>query len=232
MAFENPLAEALLEAVEGQEPVAGFAQHRSGTAQSAFGVDEVGGVERCSAGLALVAVGTGAVAVGTFAGYVAVSQKHLGLRVVELCGGLLHELALLMQAGEELRCCGRVDVAGGARVHIEAYAEFLKAVLDDFVIAVYHILRGNALVLSLDGDRHTVLIAAADHGYGAPLQAQVSGINVGRHINAGQMSYVYRAVGVRKCGGYEGTFILFHRDYVYVIMIVASNRKISKYLRM
>ena len=98
------------------------------------------------------------------------------------------------------------------------------------MIAVYHILRGNALVLSLDGDRHTVLVAASDHGYGAPLQAQVSGINVGRHVNAGQMPYVYRAVGVRESGGYEGTFILLHRDYVYVIMIVASNRKISKYL--
>lgn len=59
-------------------------------------VDQVGGVERCAACLALVAVGFGVVAMRTFAGDIAVGEELAGFRVVELHRFFLDELAVLV----------------------------------------------------------------------------------------------------------------------------------------
>src|SRR5699024_10147971 len=54
--FEYPPAQERFVPVERQVPVAGFAQHRLRTRYGTARVDEVGGVERTAAFLALVAV--------------------------------------------------------------------------------------------------------------------------------------------------------------------------------
>ncbi len=59
-------------------------------------VDQVGGVERCAACLALVAVGFGVVAMRTFAGDLAVGEELDGFGVVELHGSFRDGLAVLV----------------------------------------------------------------------------------------------------------------------------------------
>ncbi len=70
--LENPSAQFAFPSVERQVPVLCLLQHRGVARYGAFGIDEVGGVEGCAARLALVAVGTRVVAMGAFAGHVAV----------------------------------------------------------------------------------------------------------------------------------------------------------------
>ena len=54
--------------------------------------------------------------------------------------------------------CGR----SRAPVDVEGYAQLGKGILDDGMIAVYDILRGDTLFFGLDGDGHSMLVAAAD----------------------------------------------------------------------
>jgi hypothetical protein len=59
-------------------------------------VDEVGGVERCSARFALVAIGARVVAVGTFAGDIAVGEELVGFFIIELHRSFLDEFAFFI----------------------------------------------------------------------------------------------------------------------------------------
>ena len=74
------------------------------------------------------------------------------------------------------------------------------------MIAVHHVLRGDAFLLGADGDGHSVFVGAADEDYIFLFQSQVADINVGRNINACQVSDMNRAVGIRQCRGHGGTF--------------------------
>ena len=150
-------------------------------------------------------------AVGALAGDVAVGQELAGLLVVELHGSLLDKLALVVEAAEKLRCRLRVQLRGGAGVYVKRYAQPGHRVADDGVVAVDDVLWGDTLGLGLDGDGHAMLVAAADHQHLAAAHTQVAGVDVCGDVDAGQMAYVHRAVGVRQRGGYEGTVgSLFH----------------------
>ena len=61
------------------------------------------------------------------------------------------------------------------------------------MIAVHHVLRGDAFLLGADGDGHSVFVGAADEDYIFLFQSQVADINVGRNINACQVSDMNRA---------------------------------------
>ena len=84
------------------------------------------------------------------------------------------------------------------------------------MIAVHDVLRGHALILSLDSDGHTMLVATADHSHLAAIQTHITRINIGGNIYAGQMSDVDRPVGVWKGCGDQGSLILFVHD-VYIL---------------
>ena len=102
MLLEDPFAQAGLPFVEGQIPVAGLLEYRRIACDGRFRIYEVGGVERRAALLALVAVGVLVAAMGACAGHIAVGQKLVGLRIVELLRLLLDELTLLVEAAEEI----------------------------------------------------------------------------------------------------------------------------------
>ena len=114
MAFENPLAESGLPAVEGQIPVAGGTQFGHAAGDGAVRVDKVGGSQRCAAGLALVAVCFGIVAVRAFACHIAVGKELAGFGVIKLHRFFLDEAVVVVQAAEKFRCRGRMYVGSCA----------------------------------------------------------------------------------------------------------------------
>ncbi len=191
----------LLPAVEGQVPVGGFAHHGHGTGDGRARVDEVGGVERRSAFLALVAVSALGAAVGAGARHVAVCQELPGLLVVELLGSLLHKLAVVVKFAEELGGGPAVCVGSGAAIDVERDTELLEGIFDDVVVTVHYVLGRHALLLGLYGDGDTVLVAASNHQDVASLETQEAGVDVGRHVDAGKVADVYRPVGVRQRRG-------------------------------
>ena len=56
------------------------------------------------------------------------------------------------------------------------------------MIAVHHVLRGDAFLLGADGDGHSVFVGAADEENIFLFQSQVADVDVGRNINACQVS--------------------------------------------
>ena len=85
------------------------------------------------------------------------------------------------------------------------------------MIAVHHVLRGDAFLLGADGDGHSVFVGAADEDYIFLFQSQVADINVGRNINACQVSDMNRAVSVGQCRRNGSAFeFLFHCVIMYL----------------
>ena len=162
MTFENPLTEPRLVLVEGQKPVFCLFQHGFGTAEHGCGIDKVGGVERCAASLALVAVGVVVAAVRTGAHDVAVGKELLSLFVVVLHRHFFHKTAFFVEVAEILGGGAVVFVAGSARVDVERYSELLERLFYYIMVAVHDVLRRNAFLAGFDGDWHAVFVASAD----------------------------------------------------------------------
>ena len=223
MAFENPLAERGLPLVEGEIPVACGTELGFGAGDCAARIDEVGSVERRAAHLALVAVGLGVVAVGALAGDVAVGEELPGLGVVELLGSLFYELTLVVEMAEEFRRGGVVYWGSGAGIYVERYTQTVERVFDELVVTVDDILRSHALGASFECDRHTVLVAAADESDGATGQTEVTCVDIGRNIYSGEVTDVYRPVGVGQSRGYKGSLVIFAHDlksYVAALRLI------------
>ena len=102
--------------------------------------------------------------------------------------------------------CGR----SRAPVDVEGYAQLGKGILDDGMIAVYDILRGDTLFFGLDGDGHSMLVAAADEEHLLTFHAEIAGIDIGRHVDAGQMPDMHRTVGIRQSRSDKRTLEIFH----------------------
>ena len=66
------------------------------------------------------------------------------------------------------------------------------------MIAVDYILRSYTLGARLDCNRHTVFVTTADKRDITALQAQITRINVSRHIYTGKMADMNRSVGIRE----------------------------------
>ena len=134
------------------------------------------------------------------------------LFIVILFAGFLDEFTFIVEFTEEIGSqfvvCGRC----GARVDVERYPKLLKRLLDKAVVAVYHILRCNALFSRPQGDGHAMLVAASDKHHVLLLQAQVSHIDVGWYIDTSQMTDMHATIGIGQ-GGSDGRtleFLLLH----------------------
>ena len=200
--FQYPFAQARLPLVEWHIPVLGFLQHGGVAGDGTLGVYQVGGVEARATRLALVAIGMVESAVGAGAGHITVGQELVGLFVIELLTGLLHKLAFLIERAEKFARRLPVHRARGAGIHIERDSQPLHRLLDYLVVAIHYILWRHSLFLRLDGDGHAMLVAAAHHYHILAFEAQVTGIDVGRHIHPGQVTYVDRAVGIGQRRGH------------------------------
>ena len=131
--------------------------------------------------------------------------------IVELFALHLNELALVIEFPEEVSCKLMMGLRRGTAVHVEGDSEILKRFLDDIVVAVNHVLRCAAFLLRADGDWNSMFVAASHKQHLLALQTKIACIDICRHIHAGQVSDMHRAVGVRKCRRDGGSFeFLFH----------------------
>ena len=219
--LQNPLLQPLLIFVQGQIPVLRLFQHGGRAADGRLRVDELRRTQVAAALLTLVAVCTLSVAVGTFARHVAVCQELLGLFVVQLFGGLFHQLAFVVQLAEPLGGKLVVRLRGCAAVDVERDTELLERVLDHLVVAVYHVLRGDALLSGTHRDGHTVLVRAADKHHVLLLQTQVTHIDICRHINASQVTDVYTAIGIGQGRGHRCSLklLLYHFSNIFLFRL-------------
>ena len=215
VALQDPLAQPLLIVLQREIPVGGLLLDGRGAAQLAVRVDELLGAEGAAALLALVAVGAFVAALGAGAHDVAVGEEGLGLGVVVLLALLGDELAVVIELAEEAGGVLGVHLGGRTAVDVEMDAQALEGVLDDPVVAVHDVLRRAALLARLDGDGHAVLVGAADVQHFPAAHPQVADVDVGRHIDTGQVADVDRTVGVGQRTGHEGSFELFVHYFAF-----------------
>ena len=118
-----------------------------------------------------------------------------------------------------------------ATVNIERYAEIFEAFLDQRMIPIHHILRRNSLFTSTYRDGHTMFIGAADEDHILLFQPEITHVNIGRHIYAGKMPYMYAAIGIRQCRGYGGSLkvLLFHCSTYKLILNAKLQLFINKH---
>ncbi len=117
----------------------------------------------------------------------------------------------------------------GAGIYIKRYTQLLKRVLDYLVVAVNDILWSHTLAACLYSDRHTVLVASAYHHNVLSAQAQITGVNVGRYINTGEMSDMNRTIGIWKSRSNQCAFkFLLHRVIIFMCAKLAISRLKNK----
>ena len=63
------------------------------------------------------------------------------------------------------------------------------------------------------GNGHPMFVAAANESHLFALHSEVTGINIGRYVNSGQVANVNRSVGIRQRGRNQGAFVITHLKY-------------------
>src|SRR5690606_13295305 len=77
-------------------------------------------------------------------------------------------------------------------------AEVGEGLLVQLMVSVNHLLRGDSLLAGLEGDWNAVFVGTADGDDVLAAHPAVSCLDVRRHVNPCQASYVNRSVGLRK----------------------------------
>ena len=140
---------------------------------------------------------------------ITIGQELFCLLVIILLTRLLNEFTLIIKLPEEIRCHLMVDSGSRAGIDIKRDTELLERFLDDVMVAIHDILRRNAFLLGTKRDGHTVLIGATNHQDLLTLQAEITCVNIGRHINTRQVSDMHRTVGIRQSRCYQCSFKMF-----------------------
>ena len=83
------------------------------------------------------------------------------------------------------------------------------------MIAVYHVLRGDALLAGTNRDGHTMFITTTNKQYILLLQSQVTHVNVGWNIDSSQMTNVYAAIGIGQCRRNGCSFEFLFCHYIF-----------------
>ena len=79
------------------------------------------------------------------------------------------------------------------------------------MIAVHDVLRRAAFLFSFDGNRHAVLVGTSDKQDVLATHSQIANVCVGGDIDAGKVTDVDGAVGVRQGRCYRVTLEVFVR---------------------
>ena len=220
--LKNPLLEPVLIVVKRQVPVLGSLLHQSvSRVVLVCRVDKFLWRQSCATLLALVAVRALRSTARTGANDVAVGKKFARNLVAELLFCLLHKLVLVVESAEEVARKLVMNIRSGAAVDVERDAELLKRLLDKVVIAVYHLLHGDALLACTDSNGHTMLVASAYKHHLFLLQAQIAHVDVGRHIHTSQVANVHTTIGIRQSSRDGGAFkfVFFHLFLLFCIYI-------------
>ena len=137
----------------------------------------------------------------TLTAYVTVGQEMACLRVVELLADLFYELAGIVHLAEIVGRKLMVDGGGGTRIDVERDTEVGKRALDELVIAIDDLLGSDALFACANSDGHTVFVATADVHHFLSFQTQITGVDVSRNVDTGEVTDMHRAICIRQCSG-------------------------------
>ena len=176
----NPLLQSILERAQLEEVVRGVAELGCRAVPRAADVDEVGGIERPSACVALVAAGAGVVAVGALSFDEAVGQEpFLGYRVRHRLGRLVQEPAV-MERLEKIVGDLAMIIGIGVRVDVVGESHGGQAVRPDLVVPLRNDLGFYAFVGGPERGGGPVHVAAGDHDCVVADQPVVAHEDVGR----------------------------------------------------
>ena len=170
MTVEDPVLEPGLVLVERQIPVFGSFFRQRVTGLGVVGIDEFVRREGSAAFLALVAISAEGVASRTFAADIAVGEEMSRLGIIELLRSLLRKLAGIVHPAEIIRSEAMMGVGGGTGIDIETHSEIGERAFDKGMIAVNHLLGGDAFFSCADSDGHAMLVGTAYEEYFLPLQ--------------------------------------------------------------
>ena len=165
--------------------------------------------ERAAAFLALVTVCAIGTAFRASADDISIRKELLAFGIEVLLRLFLDELPFVIEFLEELLSRGTVHLRRGTRVDVVADAQLLERLLDDGMVAVDDVLWRHAFFLSLDGNRHAVLVGTTDKQHFLTAHSQIADIGVGGDVNAGKVTNVDGAVGVWQGRGYRVTLESF-----------------------
>ena len=91
-------------------------------------------------------------------------------------------------------------VAGGsAREQVIAQAKIAQILGDHTVVTVGELLCADAFLVGFHQNRGAVLVGARHHQHVIALHALVARVHVGRHAEAGDVTDMTGAVGIRPC---------------------------------
>lgn len=110
---------------------------------------------------------------------------------------LLDKFTVVVKLPEKVRCGLVVRGGRGARIDVERHAQTAERLLDNAVVLVDDILRGNPLLAGLYRNGYAVFVRSANRNDSRPAGA-VTRIDVRRNIDSGQVADMYGTVGVRK----------------------------------
>ena len=164
-------------------------------------VDQVGRVELVAAVVALVAARARVAADRAGALDVAVGQGATGRRADRAVRRLLDEVAVVVDAGEQLLHDGVVVAGRRTGVEVVGEPEGDEVLGDEPVVLVGELLRRHAGLVGGDQDRGAVLVGAGDHQHVVARHPHVAAEHVGGHAETGHVADVARAVGVRPGDG-------------------------------
>ena len=214
VSIEYPLTKPIFVAIQRKVPMGRLSQLGLCSTDGTLRVDEVSCIKRCTARLTLISIGTGFVAVGASTHDIAVGQKGFCLRVIVLLTRTLYKFMVIVEGTEELRCRLGMHTTRGARVDVEIDPKLLKRLLDERVIAIYHLLRCNALGFGFERDGHSVLVRPPNKQHLLSSHSFVAHVNVRRDIHTGKVTYMHRSIGIRERSCNKGTLKSFCRRVV------------------
>ena len=84
-------------------------------------------------------------------------------------------------------------------------------------VKVDYILRGAALLTGLDRDGHAVFIASAHEQDVLAAHAKIADIDVGRDIDACEVSDMHGAVGIGQGRCHECSFVILHLYFIFFL---------------
>ena len=187
----------LAEGREVEEEVLGLDEDRGLAVDAAARVLQVDRVELVAAVVALVAPRAVVGADGAGALDVAVRQGAPGGRRDGTEGRLRDDVAVAVQRLEELLHDGVVVAGRRAGEQVVGQPEPLQVLDDDPVVAVRELAGRHALAVGLHLDRRPVLVGAAHHQHVVADHPVVAAEHVGGDAEAGHVTDVPWAVGVR-----------------------------------
>ena len=90
------------------------------------------------------------------------------------------------------------------------------------MVAVNHLLHGDAFLFCTDGYGNPVFVRPTDEQHFLTLQAKIAYVDVGRHIHTCEVTNMNTSVGIRQGGSNQCSFKFFHIAILIIYISLQS----------